>query len=183
MTLYAIAVSTSDIGTHDTLLGQYTPGRIHKPRYWGAGDATYLWFTEAAAQDYLERLDDGHFTGKNNGWAHQVDDAFVTSVDADLLAQLKEQGSVFFPWFAEQAFSDEGYTAQHEYLRKQYNVYYTTVTGWEVNISAENEEQARQLIYESATPTSCIDDDEGFECEPHFHDTEIGEILSVCERP
>ena len=181
MNLYAIAVSTSDIGTHDTLLGVYTPGRVHKPRYWGAGDATYLWFNEAAAEDYLDRLDDGHFTGKN-GWAHVVDDAYITSVDADLLAELKEQGSVFFPWFAEQAFSDEGYTAQHDYLRNQYTVTYTTVTHWSVDIMAENEEQAKQLIYDSATPTSCIDDDEGFECEPDFQQTDVGDDITVCER-
>ena len=61
----------------------------------------------------------------------------------------------------------------------KYTVTYTTVSTWEVDIAAESEEQAKQLIADSVTPTSCIDDAEGVECEPHFHETDVGEVCSV----
>ena len=115
MTLYAIAVETSDLGTFED--GEYRPGRQHKNRCWGAGDCTYLWFHETAAGDYLERLDDNHFMGKQ-GEPHQLDDAYVETVTPELLAELKADGPVFFPWFAEQAFTDEGYPVQHEYMEE-----------------------------------------------------------------
>lgn len=62
-----------------------------------------------------------------------------------------------------------------------YKVAYETVSVWEVDIAAESEEQAKQLIADSVTPTSCIDDAEGVEQEPHFHSTDVGEICYVVQ--
>jgi hypothetical protein len=58
----------------------------------------------------------------------------------------------------------------------KYNVTYTTVSHWEVDIEAESGEQASQLVADSATPTSLIVDAEGYEAEPHFHQTDVGDI-------
>ena len=114
--MYAIAIETADLGTIED--GVYKPGRPHKTRYWGAGDCTYLWHNEIAADAYLDRLDDNHFMGKQ-GEPHQVDDAYIETVTPELLAALKADGPVFFPWFAEQAFCDEGYPTQHEYREEK----------------------------------------------------------------
>ena len=110
--MYAIAIETSDPCTFED--GDYKPGRPHKTRYWGAGDATYLWFNEEVAGRYLEDLDDNHFMGKQ-GEPHQVDDAYIETVTPELLAMFTATGWVVFPWFTGQMFSDEGYPEQHEY--------------------------------------------------------------------
>jgi len=51
----------------------------------------------------------------------------------------------------------------HNYL-----VNYRTYSEWQVSIAAESEEQAKELIGNSATPTSYITDGEGFDSEPHW---------------
>ena len=61
----------------------------------------------------------------------------------------------------------------------KYNVTYTTVSTWEVDIAAESEQQAKQLVFDSVTPTDRIDDAEGVENEPHFHETNVGEVCVV----
>jgi len=61
----------------------------------------------------------------------------------------------------------------------KYTVSYETVSVWTVDIAAESAEQAKQLIADSVTPTSLIVDAEGYEKEPDFHSTDVGEICSV----
>ena len=61
----------------------------------------------------------------------------------------------------------------------KYQVTYTTVSTWTVDIAAESAKQAEQLIADSVTPTSVIEDAEGGECEPQFHETDVGEICSA----
>ena len=49
----------------------------------------------------------------------------------------------------------------HNYL-----VSYRTYSEWQVSIAAESAEHAKELIGDSATPTSYITDGEGFDSEP-----------------
>jgi len=44
---------------------------------------------------------------------------------------------------------------------------------FQVVVSAEDEDQAKDLVVSSATPTSCIEDAEGFECEPDSIQSDI----------
>ena len=61
----------------------------------------------------------------------------------------------------------------------KYQVTYTTVSTWEVDIAAESAEQAKQLVADSVCPTSLIVDAEGYEKEPDFHETDVGEVTAV----
>jgi len=47
------------------------------------------------------------------------------------------------------------------------------LSDFQVVVSAEDEDQAKDLVISSATPTSCIDDAEGFECEPDWMQSDI----------
>jgi len=44
---------------------------------------------------------------------------------------------------------------------------------FQVVVSAEDEDQAKDLVVSSATPTSFIEDAEGFECEPDWMQSDI----------
>ena len=51
---------------------------------------------------------------------------------------------------------------------RNYLVSYRTYAEWQVSIAAESAEQAKELIGNSATPTSYITDGEGFDSEPEW---------------
>ena len=56
---------------------------------------------------------------------------------------------------------------------RKYLVSYQMLSDFQVVVSAEDEDQAKDLVISSATPTSCIDDAEGFECEPDSIQSDI----------
>ena len=56
---------------------------------------------------------------------------------------------------------------------RKYLVSYQMLSDFQVVVSAEDEDQAKDLVISSATPTSCIDDAEGFECEPDWMQSDI----------
>ena len=56
---------------------------------------------------------------------------------------------------------------------RKYLVSYQMLNDFQVVVSAEDEDQAKDLVASSATPTSCIEDAEGFECEPEWVESDI----------
>jgi len=56
---------------------------------------------------------------------------------------------------------------------RKYLVSYQMLNDFQVVVSAEDEDQAKDLVASSATPTSCIEDAEGFECEPDSIQSDI----------
>lgn len=56
----------------------------------------------------------------------------------------------------------------HNYL-----VSYRTYSEWQVSIAAESAEHAKELIGNSATPTSYITDGEGFDSEPEWFQSDV----------
>lgn len=56
---------------------------------------------------------------------------------------------------------------------RKYLVSYQMLNDFQVVVSAEDEDQAKDLVVSSATPTSCIEDAEGFECEPDWMQSDI----------
>lgn len=56
---------------------------------------------------------------------------------------------------------------------RKYLVSYQMLNDFQVVVSAEDEDQAKDLVVSSATPTSCIEDAEGFECEPDWFQSDI----------
>lgn len=108
--MYAIAVATADLD-----------GREHDIRYWGKGTQTFLWFHENTAEEYLSNLPDEFFTGKIGGPRHQVLDAWVTLIEAKDRHRFGHQGGVFFPWFSEWTYPDEGYDTEPTYAEEEQN--------------------------------------------------------------
>jgi hypothetical protein len=56
---------------------------------------------------------------------------------------------------------------------RKYLVSYQMLNDFQVVVSAEDEDQAKDLVVSSATPTSFIEDAEGFECEPDWMQSDI----------
>ena len=56
---------------------------------------------------------------------------------------------------------------------RKYLISYQMLNDFQVVVSAEDEDQAKDLVVSSATPTSCIEDAEGFECEPDWIQSDI----------
>lgn len=65
----------------------------------------------------------------------------------------------------------------------KYLVSYQQLSDFQVVVTAENEDAAKDLVIDSPTQTTCIIDDEGVECEPDwiqsdmFYDTiDVSEV-------